>query len=84
MLTCQSGFLEQALETFRMHKWFKNDLARATYRLGSVFQDMGDLSKGRSLIHEAEILRKELVSPEEWAPATSEDCYDHLIMFWSR
>jgi hypothetical protein len=67
-----------------MHPWFKNDVARTTYRLGSVVQDMGDLAKGRSLIHDAELLRKTLVPPEDWDPEPSEDCYNNLIMFWSR
>jgi hypothetical protein len=67
-----------------MHSGFRSETARATYKLGCVLQDMGSLAQGRSLIEDAETLRKELVAPENWEPASNEDPYDGLIICWSR
>ncbi|KAL3419104.1 tetratricopeptide repeat domain-containing protein [Phlyctema vagabunda] len=65
-------------------EYLRNELARAKYKLGCVLQDMGELESGRLEITEAENLRKLIVPQEKWLPATGEEAYDELIMFWSR
>lgn len=63
---------------------FKNEIARTTYKLGCLAQDMGDLTEGRKKIEQAEKSRQSIVPPEHWEPARDESCYDDIVMFWTR
>lgn len=63
---------------------FKNEIARTKYKLGCALQDKGDLEKGSELVREAESLRKEIVSPEDWEPAAGEEDFDDIVQFWTR
>lgn len=62
---------------------FKNEIARTTYKLGCVHQDMGNFVKGREQIRAAEKMRQEMVPAEDWAPHGEQD-YDEIVQFWTR
>lgn len=75
----------QALDIYSTYpRFFKNEIARTKYKMGCVYQDMGDRTKGRAAIEEAQRLRKEIMPPERWTAATDEQCFDDLVMFWTR
>lgn len=77
--------LIQALEIYNSNTvFFKNEIARTEYKLGCVYQGLGDKENGREAIKEAERLRKEIVPPEKWAPALYEESFDDIVQFWSR
>lgn len=76
--------LTQALEIYKSNTvFFKNEIARTKYKLGCVYQNLGDKENGREEIKEAERLRKEIVPPENWAPALYEESFDDIVQFWS-
>jgi hypothetical protein len=75
----------QALAIYKTNeKFFKNEIARTTYKVGCLYQDLGDLGRGRANIEEAQTLRKEIMPPEKWFPATHEEDFDEIVMYWTR
>ena len=77
--------LNQAMSIYKDHNTlFKNEIARTTYKLGCLYQDTGELAKGRVEIERAEKMRQALTPPEKWEPATSEVAYDDIVMYWTR
>jgi hypothetical protein len=65
-------------------EFFKNEIARTSFKMGAVYQDMGNLVTGRRLIDEAQKLRKDLIPPEQWRKAENESDFDELVQFWTR
>ena len=77
--------LEAALEVYEnTPHLFRNEIARTKYKMGCIYQDMGDMAKGRAEIRKAERMRQEIVSAEDWAPARGEEDYDEIVQFWTR
>lgn len=64
--------------------FFKNEIARTKFKMGTVYQDLGELVIGRKLIDEAQRLRKDLIPPEKWRKAENEGDFDNLVQFWTR
>ncbi len=75
--------LEQALDIYNNDSLYRNEIARTRYKLGCVLQDSGEISKGRTEIAKAEQLRRDIV-PNIIDQEVDEDCFDRLVMFWSR
>ena len=77
--------LETALGIYRLSKsnFYRNEIARTTYKLGCVLFDSGNTIRGRQTQLEAKELRREILG-SDCSPAKSEDDYDDLVMFWSR
>jgi hypothetical protein len=76
---------QRALDIYTGHPHiFKNEIARTKYKVGCLYQDMGDRVKGREEIKEAERLRQEIVPAENWAPARGEEAFDDIVQFWTR
>lgn len=75
--------LGRALATFEARPtWYRNERARAKYKLGCVLQDAGSLEDGTRLINEAEEIRREILGSDV-LPGEERD-FDELVMFWSR
>ncbi len=75
--------LEQALDIYNNDSLYRNEIARTRYKLGCVLQDSGEISKGRTEIAKAEQLRRDIM-PNIIDQEVDEDCFDRLVMFWSR
>lgn len=75
--------IRKALEIFNNSSLFQRDIARATWKLGCILQDAGDIAAGRIEIEKAEKARK-IELKEDWYPATSEKDWDSMIIMWSR
>lgn len=79
------NLLTEALATYESEPtYFRNEIARTSYKLGCVLQDMGELAEGLNRLIRGEQLRQDIVPPETWAPATGEEDFDEIVMFWSR
>ena len=78
-----STMLEQALSIYNNDSLYKNEIARTTYKLGCVLQDLGEMSNGRIEIEKAETLHRQMLSgaPDQ---DVDEESFDKLVMFWSR
>lgn len=75
--------LTQALDIYKQSAIYSNEAARTYYKLGQVYSALDMTEKAEEASRRAEELRKELMK-EKWAPATSEDDFDNLIVAWSR
>jgi len=75
--------LEQALDIYNNDSLYRNEIARTRYKLGCVLQDSGEISKGRTEIAKVEQLRRDIM-PNIIDQEVDEDCFDRLVMFWSR
>lgn len=74
-----------AMSVYNEHpEFFKNEIARTSHKMGTVCQELGDLVTGRSLIDQAQKLRKDLIPPENWRKAENEGDFDGLVQFWAR
>ena len=75
--------LQQALNIYNNDPLYNNEIARTTYKLGCTLQDSGEMSKGRMMIENAEMLRCQILggSPDQ---DVDEESFDKLVMFWSR
>ncbi|KAI9668709.1 MAG: hypothetical protein M1817_005200 [Caeruleum heppii] len=85
--TSALALLSQALDIYTAsERFFRNEIARTTYKMGCVHQDVGELARGRGEIEAAERMRRSLTPPEKWVPATDngERLYDDLVMYWTR
>lgn len=61
----------------------KGEIARTTFKLGTVYLLQGNVDLGQAQIDEAQRLRKEIMG-EEWFDANTEDAFDKLVSIWSR
>lgn len=75
--------MKEALAIYKKCLSCQNEIARTLYKMGTIYQDVGDLAEGRTLIDEAESLRRE-IQGSKWNAATCEDDFDQLVRFWSR
>jgi hypothetical protein len=82
--------LEQALAVYKSGKdegFRHGEIARTSYKLGLVLQELGDFEKADVAMKEARKLRKEVLQKsgrptgEENA---GEDGYDTLVSLWAR
>lgn len=78
-----STMLEQALNIYNHDSLYRNEIARTTYKLGTVLQNSGDMEKGKIEIEKAEKLRREIV-PHATDQCVDEESFDNLVMFWTR
>jgi len=80
-----STFIKQALDIFSSRPYYKNELARTTYKHGQMLHDKGDLPAAEAEFAKAFRLRKSLRPKDIRGRADlSERDYDDLVIFWSR
>lgn len=75
--------LEEALKVYKSgsdEKFRQKEIARTNYKLGLIFEEMGDIDKADECLRTAEQIRMK----ENCAPANKEEDYDNLVSLWAR
>jgi len=78
-----SDRLKEAIEIYKKGISCDHEISRSLYKLGTIYQDVGDLSEGRRCIEKADEMRCEILG-DSWKPATCEEDFDLMVRFWSR
>lgn len=80
-----SKMFNDALDVYNISPHLlKNEIARTRYKIGCLYQDMGERAKGHEEIVAAERMRQDIVPAEKWAPARGEVDFDEIVQFWTR
>jgi hypothetical protein len=78
-----SAFLEQALNCYSGGSKYKNETARAMFKLGLVKMDNDELEAAKALINEATASYHQ-IRPGKLDCKLTEKDFDGLVMSWSR
>lgn len=75
--------MTEAPDIYKQSDVYHNEAARTYYKLGQVLSELNIVQEAKVASETAEELRTGVMK-DKWLPATSEEDFDILIVFWSR